>query len=127
MKYISIKKNEKGFSILELLVAVTVLSIGLLGLAALQGSTIKRNASAMRNTEAIALLEDKIEEYRSKSFETIDDEPIQTGLGEDGIFNRTCSVQNGVPIPGSTKTVTVKVSWADPGSHSLSFQTVFSN
>lgn len=126
MEHISMK-NEKGFSLLELLVAITVLAVGLLGIAGLQGNSIKRNVSAMRNTEAIALLEDKIEEYRSKPFDSIAAEPTQTGLGADGIFNRTCTVQDGVPIPGSTKTVTVEVSWADPGPHSLSFQTVLSD
>lgn len=122
-----LKNDERGFSLLELLVAITVLAIGLLGIAGLQGATIKKNVSAMRNTEATALLEDKIEEYRNTPYSSIPDNPApETGIGSGGVFTRTSTVRNGVPIPGSTKTIIVQVSWSDPGYHAISFQTVVS-
>lgn len=119
-------KNEKGFSLVELLVAITVLAIGLLGVAGLQGSTIRRNVAAMRNTEAVALLEDEIENIRNTPFGNIDS-AAGTDLVTDTIFTRTVTVQDGVPIVGSTKTITVQVSWSDSGYHALSFKTVVSN
>lgn len=120
--------NNEGFSLLELLVSITILAIGLLGIAGLQGTTIKKNVSAMRNTEATALIEDKIEAYRNTPYANISEGTVvETGLGSANVFNRTSIVQDNTPIPGSTKTITVQVSWSDPDSHRLSFQTVVSN
>lgn len=114
-------KNEKGFSLVELLVAITVLAIGLLGIAGLQGSTIRRNVAAMRNTEATALVEAGIERIRSRPYTS-----IVNSSDVNGIFTRTVTVQDDEPIAG-TKTITVKVSWSDPADHAFSFKTVMSN
>ena len=127
MNKINKKRDEHGFSLLELLVAITVLSIGLLGIAGLQGSSIKRNVSAIRNTEATALIEDKIEEYRNTPYTSITEgTETDSALGSGGVFNRTSTVQNNTPMP-DTKTITVEVSWSDPGYHQVSFQTIVSN
>lgn len=45
-------KKSRGVSLIEVLVAVLVLSIGLLGLAALQGSSLQAGQSAYHRTQA---------------------------------------------------------------------------
>ncbi len=60
---ISINKND-GFSLLEVLVAVIVFSIGLLGLAALQMSGLKDNQSAYFRTEATVMAYDMADRMR---------------------------------------------------------------
>ena len=125
-KHIDKTKNENGFTLLEMLVAVTVLAIGLLGIAGLQGTTIRRNVSAMRNTEATALIEEKLEKIRNTPFDSVVSEGPETDLGIEETFSRTVIVQNNTPIVLSTKTVTVTVTWADPGQKELSFQTILS-
>jgi type IV pilus assembly protein PilV len=52
---ITYHKRCRGSSLIEVLVAVLVLSIGLLGVAALQGNALKTNNSALQRSQAVAL------------------------------------------------------------------------
>ena len=56
---------ERGFSVVELLVAVAVLSVGLLGLAQLIGVALQQNDFARYNTTAIEVAQGKLEELRA--------------------------------------------------------------
>lgn len=47
--------NQAGFSLLEVLIAVLVLSVGLLGMAALQINAMKNNQSSYQRTQAVML------------------------------------------------------------------------
>lgn len=53
-----------GFSMVELLVSIVVLSIGLLGMAALQASTLRNNQSANYRTQASNLAYELIDTAR---------------------------------------------------------------
>ena len=55
----------RGFSLLEVLVAAAVLSIGLLALATLQVSLVRTSSDAKAYTVALSLAKDKIEELRT--------------------------------------------------------------
>lgn len=48
-------RTARGFSLLEVLVAVIVLAIGLLGLARLQAQALKTNHSAAQRSQAVML------------------------------------------------------------------------
>jgi type IV pilus modification protein PilV len=56
--------RSTGFSLIEVLVAVVVLSFGLLALAALQGSLFKASAEAKAQTVALGLAAEKLEYFR---------------------------------------------------------------
>lgn len=121
-------EGRGGFTLIEMLVAVTILAVGLLGVAGLQGSMIRRNVSAIRNTEATALIEDKIEDIRTMPYDTVSPGVEDEGnIGTLGIFSRRTTVQNNTPVPGRTKTVTVAVTWNDPAQRTFSFSTIISN
>ena len=65
-----IKSNgvrENGFTMVELMVAVLVLAIGLLGLAGLQVWGLSNNHNAYLRTQATLLAQDIIERMRSNS------------------------------------------------------------
>jgi len=59
------EENERGFSLLELLVAVVVLGISLLGLAQLVGIAIQQNSEARVNTIGIEVARGKLEQLRA--------------------------------------------------------------
>ncbi len=57
-------EREGGFSIIEVLVSMVVLSVGLLGIAQLQVFSMKMNHSAYMRTQASLLAQDMIERMR---------------------------------------------------------------
>jgi type IV pilus assembly protein PilV len=59
------RHSEAGFTLLEVMVAVLVLSIGLLGLAGLQATGIRNNHSAYMQSQAISYGYDIIDRMRA--------------------------------------------------------------
>ena len=58
-------KRSSGFSMIEVMVAVFVLSIGLLGMAALMATSLRNNQSADLRSQAVNLAYDQLEMLRS--------------------------------------------------------------
>jgi type IV pilus assembly protein PilV len=59
------RRAQRGFSLLEVLVALLVLSIGLLGLAALQTMGLKFNTQSYQRTQAVLNAYDIIDRIRA--------------------------------------------------------------
>lgn len=57
--------RHRGVSLVEVLTAVLVLSVGTLGVAALQGAALRDNREALQRTEAILLAGDILEHARA--------------------------------------------------------------
>lgn len=111
-------KDSKGFSMLEVLIAICLLSIGIMGLATLQSRGIRGNDLGNRTTQAIALAQDKLEELIN-DYATDDDHDegslvvgTENNIGADGIFTRVSAVQTDIPVTDS-HTIDVTVSWND--------------
>jgi len=62
-------KEEKGFSLLEVLVAISVLSIGILAVASMQIGAIQGNSFAGHVTEGTTWAQDKLEELMALPYE----------------------------------------------------------
>jgi type IV pilus modification protein PilV len=60
-----LKNPQSGFSLIELLVAVMILAVGLLGLAQLQITAINANSQSTTKTAAVALSQQAIEKVLS--------------------------------------------------------------
>ena len=58
-------KNQQGFTLVEILVAVLILAIGLLGLASLQMRGLKNNHSAYMRSQATQLAYDLTDRMRA--------------------------------------------------------------
>jgi type IV pilus assembly protein PilV len=57
--------KQRGFTLLEVLVALLVLSLGLLGLAGLQTMSLKFNAQSYQRTQATLLIDSMIDRMRA--------------------------------------------------------------
>jgi len=57
-----IMEREKGFSLLEVIIAMAILSVGLLAVGYMQITAIDSNSTANRITEGTSLAQDKLEE-----------------------------------------------------------------
>ena len=57
--------GQRGFSLLEVLIAVVVLSIGLLGLASLQATSLRMNQEALMRSQEAHLAYDMIDRMRA--------------------------------------------------------------
>lgn len=60
-------KTQTGFTLIEVLIAMLLLAAGLLGLAALQTTTLRSNVAAYNHGQAIQLLYDMSDRMRANS------------------------------------------------------------
>jgi hypothetical protein len=77
--------NSNGFSLLEVLLGITVFMIGMLGVTALNISSLKSNTFSGNMSEAVVIAGDKIEELMASDFavDLIDTDGDGTGQDED--------------------------------------------
>jgi prepilin-type N-terminal cleavage/methylation domain-containing protein len=110
--------KNAGFSLLEILVALTVFSIASVALTAGVTTSIRANNTSEHLTQAAILAQDKLEALLANGpiFVAGNDAP-RSG------FIRTWTIAADTPQVGVSQ-VTVSVSWTDYGSHSITVSTV---
>src|SRR5919108_1614551 len=117
--------NDIGFTLIEILIAIVIISITSLGLASLSVSIIRENSSDKKTTVAISLAQDKIEEIKKLGYLN-----VATSNGNENYgsipnyssYKRTTSIANDTPAT-KLKTVTVTVFW-NSDSHSVVVKTI---
>ena len=63
-----ITKKEEGFTLLEALIAITILAIGLMAVATMQTTAVKGNTHAIGLTEAITVAQTRVELMESLDY-----------------------------------------------------------
>lgn len=108
--------SDRGFSLIELLTAMTVFTVGLLAVASMQLTAIRANASAHSLTTVSALAEGVLEEILALA----GDDPLfasdrsmipwadydATGRSIEeapGVYRSACSIDANYGIPGLTR------------------------
>ncbi|MEM4245089.1 MAG: prepilin-type N-terminal cleavage/methylation domain-containing protein [Candidatus Nanoarchaeia archaeon] len=116
--------NKKGFSLIEVMIAMLILAIALLALAGLMAKATFNNAFGGHMTEAVTFAQDKLEEFRSVSWDNIPE-----GVNTDQVNGSTgisYSRRWNVVMNGDMKTITITINWNDRISHTISFISVIS-
>ncbi len=74
---------DGGFTLLEVLLALVVLSVGLLGVAQMQIASIKGNAKAGKYIDLMKTAQNQIELAMQRQYSALPDETITSGKNED--------------------------------------------
>jgi len=124
--------NKKGFTILEVFIAITLLAVGMMALATLQSSGIRGNDLGNRTTQALALAQDKLEEIINadaigQAIAAGTDNNIDETGSAGGIFSRSWTIQNDTPAPDE-QTLDITVTWNDIiGQHNVTVSGVITS
>lgn len=120
-------RNERGFTLLDNLLALVILSVLLLGLVGLATTVITGNAISKSRTVGLTLAQDKIEDARRSGYnylltenQTVAD-PYGSMTGYE-LFRRVTVTEVNTPGLGM-QTVTVTVYWGDD-AHSVTLSTL---
>jgi len=118
---------KKGFTLLELMVATTILSIGIIGLGVLFPAGLRSSMFTRQNTQAIEYCQQELERLRVLSY---DSGELDGGAHPEETLNakyvRNYVITEDYPVEGMKK-IEVNVSWvqsvASGKEHSQSIMT----
>lgn len=98
------QNGQKGFTLLEVLIALVLLTVGILAAGLMQGSALRGNNLADRTTRASTLASTTIEELMSVEYNDPLLEATVTGdlanPGESSILTQALADIDGVRVPG---------------------------
>jgi type IV pilus assembly protein PilV len=128
-----IAAKQKGFTLIEVFIAIFLLTVSLLGTAALTTGVIRGNKASRNMTTATALAESCLEENRRVGYSSAGAVPAggsnscvsgTVTVSSGGVaFTRTLTIDSSV---ANIKTLTVAVSWSEGavGTKSVSLVTI---
>lgn len=110
------RSNERGFTLIEMLMAMLVMTVGLLGLLQSVQSAYRQILSDRVREEAVALAEEQMHDWRRLSFKNITGDTKLSSKGREiGGTKRDFKVTRKKEPPGPatppTTKMTVSVSW----------------
>ena len=106
--------NNKGFTLVEVMIGMAIFVIGYMAVASMQMMSIKGNTSARKTTEAATLAADRLETLIVLPYDNID----SGGPVTQGAYTVSWQVADDTPLP-NTKTITVTVSWQHGGQRNF--------
>ena len=123
-----LRNNNSGFTLMEVLVAMVILTVGLLGTAALITRIISSNKLSNRISTATTCAQDKMEDIRGVGYTGVgnigDPDEDENPVAGYSKFRRVTSITGvGTPAVPGLKSITVTVSW-DSNAHWVELKTI---
>ena len=120
------RTEDAGFSILEVLLSMTLFSIGLMGVLMMVFTVTKVNRANKNLTTAVNLAQSKIDDLKITAYASIvgqaETDLDESGVSGSGKFDRSVTVTPSVNP--DYKTVDVTVSWVAGGAKQTSLKTI---
>ncbi|OGQ01930.1 MAG: hypothetical protein A2026_18955 [Deltaproteobacteria bacterium RBG_19FT_COMBO_46_12] len=109
-------KRSKGFSLVEVLIALLILAVSLLALAGLMVTTTRNSSFGGHMTEASTFAQDKLEQLRVSPWAGVatGNDTIQSSTGIIYTRNWTVTPNGG----GNQRWVSITLNWTDPTKNS---------
>ena len=108
--------ETKGFSLIELLIAMSVLAIGMLAAASMQYSAVRNNTQGNVSTQASMLAKAQLEMLKNQNIGSAvllpgdynDPSPVDENGNPGGIYNRSWRID---PLGTTARRLRVTVEW----------------
>jgi len=110
--------NQKGLTLVEILIGLIIFAIGVLGIVSMQIISVKGGGFSNDMDQAGTLAQDKLEDLKNLAYADLNG-------GSDNpppIFSRQWSIAE--DVGNSMKTITVTVQWTDTTVHRVSLRTI---
>jgi type IV pilus modification protein PilV len=105
------ERDSRGFTLIEVVIALAVFAIGILAMYSMQVSSINSNGGARKRTEAVSWATNQMEILRTTPYDS-----LANGQAAQGVYNLNWTVtdidldNDGV---NDSKNISVNVNWQD--------------
>ncbi len=109
--------RNSGFTLIELMIAIAIITIGIFGVMSLILTVIKGNTLSKRVTTATTIAQDKMEDFKRMDYDNVVNVSESNTDDYDIEYYLEADVAPDTPAT-DTKTITVDVYWDPPASSS---------
>jgi type IV pilus assembly protein PilV len=117
----NISNKNSGFSLIELLIAMSVMALGMLAAASMQYSAVRNNSTGNTSTQATMLAKATLEMLKNQEIDStalavgdyVDATRVDANGNPGGIYNRNWRID---PLGTTSRRISVTVEWTKFGS-----------